>query len=235
MKAALIKKVIIDQGLDCESSYYTVDKIADVSSRQSADDLAKNFSYDYVMIVDQSVKKGMIFNPESNIITNVQGDTVYPPTSATENISKLQNEIAELTYNVDESKLSLEELKDYLIRKNKKNLSDYLYNHPMTYNNKTYTITEDKQSQLTGLLQAYQYAKAIGLDIELSWNETGGECTPYTFEELVEIYLQMLNIVKPIVTYQQHIEIEIRNAETKEEIQAIDITFENYDPNNNEN
>lgn len=229
MKAALIKNE--GYNIDTSDEHYQLEvvKIVDVSSTYALNDFCKNFEYEYAIPVDGNVKVGMLFDSDNfTILDRENGNQIYPPISATEEIAKLQNEIAELTYNVDEDSLSLSELKDYLIRKNKKNLSNYLYNHPMEYNGKSYTITEEKQNQLTGILNAYQYAKAIGVDLPLTWNETGGVCEPYTFEELIEIYLQMLAVVKPIVTYQQHQEIEIRNAQSKEEVQSIDISFDSF-------
>jgi hypothetical protein len=38
----------------------------------------------------------------------------------------------------------------------------------------------------------------------------------------------MLNYVKPIVTYQQHIETQIREAISVEAVLALDINFTNY-------
>lgn len=231
MKGALIKSIFYDMSNNPDKeSYYRLEvtKVVDVSSEYALNDFKNNLDCAYAIPVNDDVKPFMWYDPDANIIYNQNNERVFPPLSADEKIKKLTNEIASLTYNVDESSLTLEELKDYLIKKNKKNLEDYLYNNPMKIGEKTYTVTSDKQNQLTGILNAYTYAKSIGVTIDLSWNETGKECTPYTFEELVSIYLQMLDYVKPIVTYQQHNEILIRNATTVDEAQSIDITFEKY-------
>lgn len=228
MKCAIIKSITYQQGTANEYSRLQVTNVIEVSNEVSLKDSKVNFDALYAIAVDSNVKVGMIYDPENDNISDENGNVVYPPKSASQEIATLTDVIKELTYNVDEDKLTLEELKEYLIKKNKKNLSEYLYDHPMTYNDKQYTITEEKQNQLTGVLNAYNYAKAIGVDIPLTWNETGGLCETYTFEQLVAIYLQMLNVVKPIVTYQQEHEIKIRNAKTKEEALAVDITFDNY-------
>lgn len=235
MKGALIKVVGSNVGLSDESYKYIVDRICDVTNLVSLNDMRKNYDCEYGIPCDSTVKVGMLYNPETNIISDIDGNQVFPPKSATEEINTLNDIINELTYNVDENSLSLNDLKEYLIKKNKKNLEQYLYDHPMVITTedgktKTYTITEDKQNQLTGVLNAYTYAKAIGVDIPLTWNETNGLCEPYTFETLVGLYLQMLNTVKPIVTYQQEQEIKIRKALSKEEAQAIDIDFSDYKP-----
>ena len=234
MKCAIIRAITYNENCENEYTKLQVTNIIEVTNQTSMNDSRINFEGLYAVAVDGNVKVGMIYDPDKNTISDETGSVVYPPVSAAQEIATLTDVIKELTYNVDEDKLTLDELKEYLIKKNKKNLSEYLYDHPMTYNDKQYTITEEKQNQLTGVLNAYNYAKAIGVDIPLTWNETGGLCESYTCEQLVAIYLQMLNVVKPIVTYQQEHEIEIRNAKTKEEALAVDITFDNYNAINKE-
>jgi hypothetical protein len=233
LKGALIKSIFYKGGIngDGEDMYrLEVERVVEVSSEMSLKDIKKMGEYPYVMIVDENVKPGMIYNPETDAIYTWTGYRVYPPASTIETINKLVNEVNEITYNVDTSSLTLEELKDYLIRKNKYNLEKYLDNHPMLdESGRVYTVTSDKQNQLTGVLNAYTLARAAGMEVPLTWNERGQECTPYAFEELVSLYLQMLAYVKPIVTYQQHAEIEIKAAETIEAALAVDIDFEGYE------
>lgn len=230
MKGAIVKSIVYNENCgDAEYTKLQVTNIIEVTNSTSLNDSRVNFDGLYAVAVDGNVSVGNIYDPDTNSFFDDSGLKVYPPESAIQEIAALTDTINELTYNVDEDKLTLDELKEYLIKKNKKNLSDYLYKHPMTYNDKQYTITEEKQNQLTGILNAYNYAKAIGVDIPLTWNQTGGLCESYTFEQLVAIYLQMLNVVKPIVTYQQEQEIKIMNAKTKEEALAVDITFDRYD------
>ena len=233
LKGALIKSIFYKGGIngDGEDMYrLEVERVVEVSSEMSLKDIKKMGEYPYAIIVDENVKPGMIYNPETDAIYTWTGYRVYPPASTIETINKLVNEVNEITYNVDTSSLTLDELKDYLIRKNKYNLEKYLDNHPMLdESGRVYTVTSDKQNQLTGVLNAYTLARAAGMEVPLTWNERGQECTPYAFEELVALYLQMLAYVKPIVTYQQHAEIEIKGAETKEAALAVDIDFEGYD------
>lgn len=233
LKGALIKSIFYKGGIngDGEDMYrLEVERVVEVSSEMSLKDIKKMGDYPYAMIVDDNVKPGMIYNPETDAIYTWTGYRVYPPASTIETINKLVNEVNEITYNVDTSSLTLDELKDYLIRKNKNNLEKYLDSHPMLDEaGRVYTVTSDKQNQLTGVLNAYTLARAVGMEVPLTWNERGQECTPYAFEELVSLYLQMLAYVKPIVTYQQHAEIEIKAAETIEAALAVDIDFVGYD------
>lgn len=228
MLGALIREI----NSDGEDTFYIVEKVVQVSNLVSLMDIKNMLNYAYAVAVDETVKEDMIY--KGGIIYDRQtNDQVYPPLSAVEQIEKLNNIIAELTYNVDTSTLDVPALKDYLIKKNKKNLEDYFYDHPMCVNGKYYTITEDKQNQATGVIQAYVLAQQFGVtDLlpQLTWNETSGECTPITLQDLYMLYLQMLAVAKPIVSYQQHTETLIRTAEDRDTLLAIDITFDNYTP-----
>ena len=235
MKGALIKKVHYDMSATNKESYdqYEVNLVVDITDKKSLEDFRRNMDYDYAVVVNDDVRVFNLYDPQTGIFTDTAGNRIYPPLTYDETVFKLAREVAELNFTVNTNELTLDELKDYMIRKNKNNLERYLFNNPMVYKNKTYTVTSDKQNQLTGVLQAYNYAKAIGIDIPLTWNETGEECTSYTFEELVTLYLKILEYVKPIVTYQQHNEIRIREAKTVDEVLAIDIDFAFYDQNAN--
>lgn len=211
-----------------DEQYYEVDKVVKFSNRSSADDYMRISQYEDMIVVDGSVRPGMRFDSETRIITDRNGVQVFPIPTMQETVEGLNDVVKEITYNVDEKKLTLGELKEYLIKKSKKNLQEYLASHPMTVGEKTFSITEGKQNQLTGMLNAYKYAQSINMEIPLTWNETGGVCEPYSYDELVNIYLHMLETVKPIVTYQQTMEIKINEAKTKEEVYSVDVTFDEY-------
>ena len=217
------------------SGTYIVMNVVNVQSEKSLKDIKDNFNYSYVLVVDETVKNGMEYVPTTGIIKDYTGKRIYPPQTTDDKINSIVDTINTMNYNANVNNFEdLESLKTYLIGKNKKNLENYLLAHPLVINDKTYTVTSDKQNQLTGLLQAYTFGKSIGTEIPLTWNETGKECESYTFEQLVQLYLSILDYVKPIVTYQQHIEIEIREATTKEEALSADIYFLNYKLNTTE-
>ena len=228
MKGALIKRTTWGGKDVCQ-----VQLVVDISNTQALDDFRVNLNYDYALIVNNDVVAWDNFYDENTgIITDKAGNRVYPPATQDEILFKLSRDVDRLTYNVNTNELTLDELKEYLIAKNKNNLEKYLYDHPMVYDHKVYTVSSDKQNQLTGVLQAYTYAKSIGIELPLTWNETGAECVPYSFEALVMLYLKMLEYVKPIVTYQQHNEILIRNAKTADEAISVDIDFSGFEPVN---
>ena len=62
----------------------------------------------------------------------------------------------------------------------------------------------------------------MGIATELHWNSTGNMCEVYTFEELTQLRREMFNFVLPLVSLQQYIEVQVRNAETVAEIENID-------------
>lgn len=231
MKAALIKFVSQTASDNhTASGDYRIERIIEVNDEKSLNDIRRAFNYDYVIVVNNDVKENMIYDVDKNIIVNELGNQIYPPTTPDEQFVQMKRAIDELTFNVDINTLKLEELHDYLIKKSKNNLETYLFEHPMILNGKSYTVTSDKQAQLTGILNAYNYAKDIGIDLSLTWNETGKECKPYTYEKLVQLYLKILAYVKPLVSYQQSIEVKIRKTSSPEQALGIDISFKNYVP-----
>ena len=113
------------------------------------------------------------------------------------------------------------------ILQTKEDLATYLFNNPIfsTCHYKEgayYSATSEKQAQLTQLLTAYMLDAQMGIATELHWNSTGNMCEVYTFEELTQLRREMFNFVLPLVSLQQYIEVQVRNAETVAEIENID-------------
>lgn len=228
MLAALIKSTRFSN----IANRFEVTNVSEVDDSKSLEAIRRFTMSDYALFVNDKVKVGMIYNPETGVISDEKGKRVYPPESSEEKIDNLDKTVRKLVFNVDidSPDITINEVQEYLIGKSKYNLENYLLNHPLVYNGKTYTVTSDKQNQLTGLLNAYNYAKSIGVELSLSWNETGKPCERYTYEQLVNLYLSILAYVKPIVTYQQWAEVAIRSAGSKEEAANVDINFEYYYP-----
>ena len=123
--------------------------------------------------------------------------------------------------------LDLEPIKLEKILQTKEDLATYLFNNPIfsTCHYKEgayYSATSEKQAQLTQLLTAYMLDAQMGIATELHWNSTGNMCEVYTFEELTQLRREMFNFVLPLVSLQQYIEVQVRNAETVAEIENID-------------
>ena len=122
---------------------------------------------------------------------------------------------------------SLAEVQAQRITESKNGLAEYLESHPLTWTDgKQYSVTEDKQALLTGNLAAYQLAVTLGQENpELTWNATGEECTVWTFENLAMLAIAIKAYVKPLVAYQQKVEIEIRACTTVADVEAITIDY----------
>ena len=113
------------------------------------------------------------------------------------------------------------------ILQTKEDLATYLFNNPIFSTchyaeGAYYSATSEKQAQLTQLLTAYMLDAQMGMTTELHWNSTGNMCEVYTFEELTQLRREMFNFVLPLVSLQQYIEVQVRNAETVAEIENID-------------
>jgi hypothetical protein len=144
MKGALIKRIIEN---DIEK--FQVQMIIDISSKTALDDFKRNLIFDYAVVVNNDVQAYKhYYNPDTNIFTDEHGVQVYPPLSYDEIINNLSKNVAELRYEVNINDLSLDEVKEYIIKKNKNNLEKYLYNNPMVYNHKLYTVTSDSRISL---------------------------------------------------------------------------------------
>lgn len=122
-------------------------------------------------------------------------------------------------------------LKEDLILKSKENLEKYLQTHPLkSYCHNTteggyYNCTQEKQNALAGLLLSHTIATNLGQKDTLTWNETEKVCEVYTLEELSQLALEMKEYVKPLVSMQQHMEADIRDLNTQEELKSINIEF----------
>lgn len=118
-------------------------------------------------------------------------------------------------------------LKNLKIFLTKLKLKDFLKNNPLTFiDNKKYSVTEEKQTLLANAIQVYQMKVQAGIPAKLKWNATGEECTEWTLEDLSALALAIAEYVEPLVTHQQALEVQIRNAETLEELDSIVIDYE---------
>lgn len=132
-----------------------------------------------------------------------------------------------ILYTAEELKAKLNEIKNTKIAKSKSALKEYLASHPLQWiDGEYYSVTEEKQSLLTSNLAAYQISVAMNDPVELTWNTTGERCKTWTYENLAALSLAIVKYVKPIVSKQQDIEIQIKNCVSKEEVEAVQIKYE---------
>jgi hypothetical protein len=125
---------------------------------------------------------------------------------------------------------NLAEAKLELIKLSKFNLSEFLENNPLFSTVKyeegrKYNVTLDKQNLLASNIITYQFAQQQGLDYQLEWNDTGELSEPWSIEELIQLSIEIKNYVSPIVLQQQRMEKAIKDCNTIEELQQIDMIF----------
>ncbi len=107
------------------------------------------------------------------------------------------------------------------IKKSKADLEAYLLSHPLTWTDgEQYSMTEEKQNQLTSTLMA---AQLDGKKPE--WNTSGGVCKEWELSELSSLAIAIKNCVKILVKYQQSKEIEIQASTTIAEVEQIEIDY----------
>ena len=115
----------------------------------------------------------------------------------------------------------LNENKSICIAQSKADLTSYLETHPLQWTDgEYYSITEEKQNQLTSTLVA---AQVDGKKPE--WNSTGLVCKEWELEDLAALGVAIKDRVKKLVKYQQEKELEIKNSNTLEELDLIVVDY----------
>lgn len=121
----------------------------------------------------------------------------------------------------------LESIKAERIAQSKADLETYLLEHPLQWTDgEYYAITAEKQNQLTSKIMAATMAQTMSTDYTLTWNSTGEVCKEWTLQDLSALAFAIDARVTSLVTYQQEKEVEIRNAETLEELDAIVVNYD---------
>lgn len=116
------------------------------------------------------------------------------------------------------------------IELSKSMLAEYLWNNPLhscAHNGVEgiYSVTNEKQTLMMNQYITYHIEKSINPDAKLTWNETGKACEDWTEDEFLQLILEIRAYVYPLVSYQQHIEEQIENCTTQEELDAIIIDY----------
>lgn len=120
----------------------------------------------------------------------------------------------------------LEQEKNAKITESKVGLAQFLAENPLLWiDGKRYSITEEKQTLLMSNIASYQIEIQFDPEAELTWNATGEACEQWSFEALCALSVSIAQYVRPLVSYQQKREIEIRKAMTLEELDGIDIDY----------
>lgn len=121
----------------------------------------------------------------------------------------------------------LEDMKTTRIAQSKTDLAAYLETHPLQWTDgESYSITAEKQQQLTGKIMAATIAQTLSTDYTLTWNSTGEVCKEWTLQDLSALAFAIDARVTALVTYQQTQEVAMRNAATQEALDAIVVDYD---------
>lgn len=145
-------------------------------------------------------------------------------------IEEEDNNQKEPDENINIEDKNLDEIKQNLILLSKENLQKYLNSNPLfskahNPNGEYYNVDEDHQNRLNANLSTYELAVKMGVTPILTWNATGKSCEVWSIEELAKLALEMKSYVAPLISMQQHMEEDIQNASTKEDVLKINIKF----------
>lgn len=113
------------------------------------------------------------------------------------------------------------------IQQSNNDLEDYLLAHPLQWTDgEYYAITQKKQNQLTSKISVAQAKAQLGVPYELKWNTTGEVCVEWELADLMALAFAIDERVTKLVEYQQTKEVEIKNAATIEELNAIEVDYD---------
>lgn len=124
----------------------------------------------------------------------------------------------------------LSENKAARIAQSKSDLAAYLESHPLLWmDGEYYSITAEKQAQLTSKIMAATMAQTLSTEYTLTWNSTGEVCKEWTLQDLSALAFAIDARVTALVTYQQTQEVAMRNAATLEDLEAIVVDYDSVE------
>lgn len=121
----------------------------------------------------------------------------------------------------------LSENKITRIEQSKTDLDIYLATHPLLWaDGNYYSITKEKQNQLTSKIMAATLAQSLSTDYDLTWNSTGEVCKSWTLQDLSALAFAIDKRVTALVSYQQTQEVAMREAATLEDLEAVEVDYD---------
>ena len=121
----------------------------------------------------------------------------------------------------------LSENKTARIQQSKADLETYLFEHPLLWTDgEYYSITQEKQNQLTSKILSATMAQTLSQPYTLTWNSTGEVCKEWTLTDLAALAFAIDARVTALVSYQQTQEVAMRSATTQDELDAIVIDYD---------
>lgn len=109
---------------------------------------------------------------------------------------------------------------------NKQALADWLAAHPLTWiDGNVYGVTEQDQTEMAINLAQYQLAAAAEQPAALEWHAQKQQCHTFTIDEYTALSLAIAAYVYPYRRYQEQVKAAIYAAQSKEELDAIEIDY----------
>ena len=109
---------------------------------------------------------------------------------------------------------------------NKKALADWLAAHPLTWTDgNVYGTTKDDQDEMALNYMQYQLAVSANQPAVLEWHTQKKSCHIFTLEEYTALSLAIAAYVYPYLRYQEAVKEAIYMAQSKEELDAIEIDY----------
>lgn len=187
--------------------------------------IKEGFGDEYVHI---GIKYPMIRNENQTHVYYIDEDGNIQKATE-EMIAEELNEIHEATITA----MDLTKLKQLKIQESKDKLAVWCADNPIVIDIKgsgiagTYTVTKEKQDELSKMLKLIDAAQELGVELKPTWNETGKQCEIYTKHQLQQLSLAIMAHVYPNIEKQRMIEVEIMKCETPQEVLAIEIFYDN--------
>lgn len=127
----------------------------------------------------------------------------------------------------EEAAAELAAAKAARIAQSKTDLEAYLAAHPLQWTGgEQYSITAEKQQQLTSKIMSATMAQTMSADYHLTWNSTGEVCKEWTLADLTALAFAIDARVTALVSYQQTQEVAMRSAATMEALDAITVDYD---------
>lgn len=119
------------------------------------------------------------------------------------------------------------EAKAARIAQSKADLAAYLAEHPIQWTDgEYYSITAEKQQQLTSKIMAATMAQSLSADYDLTWNSTGEVCKSWTLQDLSALAFAIDKRVTALVSYQQTQEVAMRETASLEDLEAVEVDYD---------
>lgn len=137
-----------------------------------------------------------------------------------------KNEEAWEAWNAAQPPVDLDALRAAKQEQNKQALADWLAAHPLTWTDgNVYGTTKDDQDEMALNYMQYQLAISANQPAVLEWHTQKKSCHTFTLEEYTALSLAIAAYVYPYLRYQESVKEAIYMAQSKEELDAIEIDY----------